>query len=146
MKLLCHWLSSTKICLNKSKTEFIIFKYSQKSLNYDFKLYTNGTRLLPSDCIKYLGVFLNPDLTWISQINHIASKLKRTNGALSKIRHFVLLSIFIFIYYTIFYSHLQYCCQIWGQPNSQYLIRIYSSKPCCSPFIFSTNGNISLKT
>ena len=101
-----------------------IFKHARKPLNYDFRLFINGKRLIPSECIKYLGVLLDSDLSWKSQINYIGAKLKRANGALAKLRHFVPQNILILVYYAIFHSHLQYCNQIWGQPNSLAIKRI----------------------
>ena len=130
LKSLCHWLNANKISLNASKTEYIIFKSAQKRLNYDFRLYINGKRLLPSKCIKYLGVLLDSDLSWKSQIDATAVKLKRANGALAKLRHFVPTHVLKLAYYAIFQSHLQYCCQIWGQPNTLYIKRISVLQNC----------------
>ncbi|XP_057308206.1 uncharacterized protein LOC130646085 [Hydractinia symbiolongicarpus] len=124
LKLLCHWLNANKISLNASKTEYIIFKHAHKPLNYDFRLLINGKRLMPSDSIKYLGVLLDSDLSWKTQINNTVAKLKRANGALAKLCHFVFQNVLILVYYAIFHSHLQYCNQIWGQPNSLDVNRI----------------------
>ena len=63
LKFLCHWLNANKISLNASKTEYIIFKHVRKPINYDFRLFINGNRLVPSNCIKYLGVLLDSDLS-----------------------------------------------------------------------------------
>ena len=92
LKLLCHWLNANKISLNASKTEYVIFKHALKPMNFDFRLFINGKRLFPSNCIKYLGVLLDSDLSWKSQINNTVLKLKRANGALAKLRHFVQMS------------------------------------------------------
>ena len=108
LKLLCNWLNANKISLNKGKTEYIIFKGSQKPLNYDIRISINGTRLYPSSQIKYLGVILDSDLSWKSQINNTAIRLKRANGVLAKIRHFVPQKVLLLVYYAIFHSHLQY--------------------------------------
>ena len=124
LKLLCHWLNANKISLNASKTEYIVFKHARKPINYDFRLFINGKRLIPSDCIKHLGIKLDSDLSWKSQINDTVAKLKRANGALAKLRHFVPQNILVLVYYAIFHSHLQYCNQIWGQPNSLAIKRI----------------------
>ena len=53
-------------------------------------------------------VFYNSDLSWKSQINSNAVKLKRSNGALAKLRHFVPRNVVINAYYAIFHSHLHY--------------------------------------
>ena len=130
LKFLSQWLNANKISLNASKTEYIIFKHARKPMNYDFRLSIHGKRLFPSTSIKYLGVLLDADLSWKSQINNVAAKLKRANGALSKLRHFVPPQVLLLAYYAIFHSHLQYCCQIWGQPNSTFINRICVLQNC----------------
>ena len=124
LKSLSHWLSANKISLNAGKTEYIIFKHALKLFNYNFRLFIIGKRIFPSNCIKYLGVLIDSDLSWKSQINSTAVKLKRANGALAKIRHFVPNNVLKLVYYAIFHCHLQYCIQIWGQPNSLLINRI----------------------
>ena len=130
LRFLSQWLNANKISLNTSKTEYIIFKHARKPSNYDFRLYINGKRLHPSSSIKYLGVSLDSDLSWKSQINNVAAKLKRANGALAKIRHFVPTTVLRLVYYAIFHSQLLYCCQVWGQPNSVFLNRIGTLQNC----------------
>ena len=122
LKLLSHWLRSNKIALNEGKSEYIIFKDPQKPIHYDIRISVNGTKLLPSTCIKYLGVLIDSDLSWKSQINGTVIKLKR--GALAKLRHFVPLNVLLLVYFAIFHSHLQYCSQILGQPNGTIINRI----------------------
>ena len=130
LRFLSQWLNANKISLNASKTEYIIFKHARKPFDYDFRLSINGKRLYPSASIKYLGVLLDADLSWKSQINDVAAKLKRANGALAKLRHYVPSSVLLLVYYAIFHSHLQYCCQIWGQPNSAFINRICVLQNC----------------
>ena len=39
--------------------------------------------------VKYQGVILDENLSWESHINYISLKLRKANGALSKIRYYV---------------------------------------------------------
>ena len=112
LRFLSQWLNASKIYLNASKTEHTIYKHARKPYNFDFRLFINGKRLQPSTSIKYIGDLLDADLSWKSQINGVATKLKRANGALAKLRHFVPPSVLLLAYYAIFHSHLQYYCQI----------------------------------
>ncbi|XP_057290769.1 uncharacterized protein LOC130613442 [Hydractinia symbiolongicarpus] len=101
---------------------FLIYKNDLNcAINYSMASHQG---LMPSDSIKYLGVLLDSDLSWKTQINNTVAKLKRANGALAKLRHFVPQNVLILVYYAIFHSHLQYCNQIWGQPNSLDVNRI----------------------
>ena len=58
LKLLYKWLLANKISLNCTKTELILFHKPGKSINYNFKIKMNGHCILPSDSIKYLGVYI----------------------------------------------------------------------------------------
>ena len=52
----------------------------------------------------------------------ISGRLRKANGALSLIRHYVPFSILRSIYYALFQPYIQYRLQIWGQnlsPNSR---------------------------
>ena len=69
-------------------------------------------------------MILDRDLTWKPQIDLVSSKLKRANGILSKLRHFLPPSVLKQVYFALFHSHLSYCSLAWGQPNSCYIARI----------------------
>ena len=88
LKNLTNWLNANKICLNVSKTEVVLFKSSRKLTDVPLKLKLNGKRLYPTNSVKYLGINIDENLTWKQQISDIAIKLNKTNGILSKLRHF----------------------------------------------------------
>ena len=114
LRYLTSWLNANKISLNVGKTEFVIFRSKSKTLNTLPFLKLNGKRLYPSSSVKYLGVHLDEHLDWKTHIDSIAIKLKRANGALSKLRHYIPLKSLINIYHALFASHTRYACQIWG--------------------------------
>ena len=58
---------------------------------------------------------MDSDLKWRTQLNEVAVKLRKANGVISKFSYYLLESTLMSVYYAIFYSHLMYCCQIWGQ-------------------------------
>ena len=118
LKCLFKWLLANKISLNCSKTELIIFKSNRNKDTFKFKIKINGHKILPSDNIKYLGVYLDSDLSGNQHCKILAGKLNRANGMLSKIRHYVTQDELKSIYHAIFSSHLLYNCQVWGQSRS----------------------------
>ena len=126
LKLLCHWLNANKISLNSGKTEYILFRHKLKPMNYELKLKINGKKLYPSTSIKYLGIFLDEDLSWKKHVNITSLKLHRANGALAKLRHYVSPSILTTIYYSLFHSHMFYACQVWGQSKNSITNRIFT--------------------
>ena len=46
--------------------------------------------------------------------NLSSKKLNRTNGVLYKLRRYVPKQTILSVYYSIFYSHLTYACQVWA--------------------------------
>ena len=126
LRHLCSWLYANKISLNASKTEFLTFKpkNNHKYDNFTCRLKIQRNVIGPSKYIRYLGVLLDQDLSWKPQIDLVASKLKRTNGILSKLRHFLPRSLLLQVYFALFHSRISYCCQSWAQPSSAYLQRI----------------------
>ena len=115
LDLLQNWLNANKIALNATKTEAILFRNSRKQLNYDVRLVLNGQYLQFTSNVKYLGVILDEFLSWSYHQNVLATKLRKSNGIISKLRHYLPASTMISIYYALFHSHLSFASQIWGQ-------------------------------
>ena len=91
LKNLTNWLNANKISLNASKTELLLFRHPNKNVNYYLKAKLNGKLLKPSQYVKYLGMYIDPYLNWNHNTKILASKLARSLGMLSKIRHYEIL-------------------------------------------------------
>ena len=117
LKRLFKWLCANKISLNVSKTEVLLFRNIHKSINHNVGLKLNGKILNFSDSVKYLGVYLDSHLSWKTHFEMLSKKLGKTNGLISKLRHFAPRSILLSFYNSFFDSHLRYACQIWAQSS-----------------------------
>ena len=123
LKYLYIWLIANKISLNSEKTEVVFFKKTGTKITYsDIKIKLNGTKLYPTNCIKYLGIYLDESLSGIYHCNELTKKLRRANGMLAKVRHYVLENELKSIYHAIFSSLMMYGCQVWGQ-NKNYAVK-----------------------
>jgi hypothetical protein len=123
LRLLTEWLRANRISLNTKKTEIIIFrsKFREITTNLNFRL--SGQKLNLSKSVKYLGLILDENLTWQSQINILKMKLSRATGLLAKIRHLIGSFAIKSIYSAIFHSNLLYGCQLWGQKYESIAIK-----------------------
>jgi len=101
--------------LNLKKTELISFKQPKLELNYDLKIKLDGKRLHPGNCVKYLSVFIDQNLSWSSHIDFVANKLRRANGMLCTLRHVLPKNMMRTVYFALFHSQLSYALQVWGQ-------------------------------
>ena len=121
---LVSWLKANKISLNKSKTEMLIFRHPNKTLDYVLKIKLDGKKIYPSKYVKYLGILIDPYLNLSYHIDLLAPKLSRANGILSKLRHFVTIDNLRNIYFGIFSSILTSSAQIWGQHHNNHVKRV----------------------
>jgi len=98
LRALVNWLNANRISLNASKTEFVIFRSPWKRLDCTPRIKLDGTFLAPSKSVKYLGVHIDEHLNWKTHVSSVSIKLRRANGALSKIRHFIPTRLLVNIY------------------------------------------------
>ena len=140
LKRLFKWLCANKISLNVSKTEVLLFRDKRKTINHNVGLKLNGKPLFFSRYVKYLGILLDEHLSWTFHCNTLSLKLRKTNGLISKLRHFVPRPILLLFYNSFFDSHLRYACQIWAQTNCP---RIYKLQKQCIRLITFSKFNAS---
>ena len=76
LRILTCWLNASKISLNSSKTEFILFQSRSKFLNFTSFLKLLGKRIYPNSSAKYLGIHIDQHLDWKSHISENFIKLR----------------------------------------------------------------------
>ena len=102
----------------------------------------NGSKIYPSDSIKYLGVYIDADLSGITHCNQLLPKLRRANGMLAKARHHLadpkdLLSL----YHSLFSSIQTYGAQIWGLLSNPKMDKIERAKKAALRIITFADHN-----
>ena len=116
---LVQWLRANRISLNVKKTDIVIFKPKQKIITKNLNFRISGQKILPTSSTKYLGLILDENLMFKTQLDILRKKLSRANGLLAKIRHYTSPALCRTIYYAIFNSHIVYANQVWGQSNQE---------------------------
>ena len=66
--------------------------------------------------VKYLGVYLDTNLTWNPHIEYLCTKLSAASYLLIKLRHYVDLKTLIAVYNSIVYSYIQSSSSFEGHP------------------------------
>ncbi|XP_065650438.1 uncharacterized protein LOC136078586 [Hydra vulgaris] len=108
-----------------SRSQFVSVNDSKST---QIKCFKGGQKIIPVNSIKYLGIIIDSNLSFVSHIKDLAIKLSRSNGMLAKLRHYVNLETLLNLYHVIFGSHIRYTCQIWGQSQQQAVLRISHQK------------------
>ena len=89
LKRLTHWLDSDMISLNCTKTEVIYFRKKRSANLTTNKIKLNGKRLIPTDHIKYLGVYLDETLSGFAHYDILSKKLHIANSMLVRSREYL---------------------------------------------------------
>ena len=139
LKQVIKWLGLNKLSLNTAKTELILFHSKRRLIDfYSFSIRFNGIELSQVDNVKYLGMYLDSHLSWEYHLHELSKKLSRANGILSKLRYNAPFDICLQVYYSIFYSHLIYGCNVWGLATDDNIEKIVIlQKKCIRILTFS---------
>ena len=100
--------------LNIEKSNFVLFHPRQRKIANDFQLHLDNKNLKQEKSIKYLGIYIDSCLSWKVHIDYIAKKIKKNVGILSKLRHYVDITVLINLYYALIYPFLIYGILVWG--------------------------------
>ena len=116
LKELNSWFQLNKLSLNVSKTKFMIFnrKIKKKENNSETSsICINSTPIQKVSSIKFLGVFIDCDLSWKDHINYIEGKIARNIGILNRNKNILKSNTLYSLYCTLILPYFQYCCTIW---------------------------------
>ena len=108
LKQLMKWFEANRLTLNTSKSNFIIFRTSQRKINnLPEKININGKDVYRTDKIKYLGITIDEHLTWKPHINEISNSLRRYFPIFYNIRSYLNIENCRSIYYAYIYSRIK---------------------------------------
>ena len=108
-----QWLECNKLSINVKKTHYMIFCTKGKSIqNLPIKL--KNENLERVYYTKFLGIFIDANLTWKYQIDNTAKKVSKCIGILCKARKLLNVSTLISLYYCFVYPYYIYGTHVWG--------------------------------
>ena len=117
LEIISDWFKANKLTLNLNKTVFMLFHPKGHKMNEKKKI--EDKVLSNSRETKFLGIWLNYNLSWESHIHQLTLKLKRNLMLLKRSRNFLNKNALKLIYYGHFHSHLKHGILIWGSMLNQ---------------------------
>ena len=122
------WLHSNFLSLNYSKTKIMLIGTHQRLAKVDsFNVEAQNTELDRVYKFKYLGVVLDPWLSWNDHIDYITTKISSRLGMLRKARKVVPRESCITLYDAMILPLFDYCSAVWancGKTNCDFLDRL----------------------
>ena len=93
-----------KLSVNFKKTNYMLITSSKK------KMHLNIHNIDCKSYIKYLSIYLDKDLQWEPQIQHVNNKLAKNVSIIYRLRHYLDFYMFkqLHVYYTLIYPYLNY--------------------------------------
>jgi hypothetical protein len=140
LQLVMQWLEKSKLTLNISKTKFITFGITNKSIPLnDFKIsahtcgyYNMQTVNCNCRCVslervntlRYLGVILDSTLTWIPHLHMLVDRCRKLIFIFKKLRHVGDSKLIKTVYYALIQSVLSYCIRVWGGAKKTHILKL----------------------
>jgi len=128
LKLLSVWFKANKLSLNTEKTSYIIFNKNVSSCanSTHFSLLIDSASIKRVDYCKFLGVYLDQNLNWKKHIQEITSKITKTIGIISKLKHKLPTRILYSLHNTMVLPYINYCNigLVWAANYSTNLKRV----------------------
>ena len=124
---LSEWFRNNDLILNIKKTKAMLFSSGKRLSSFDsdtFNLVSNGTSIEYTGCMKYLGIILDPTLSWHEHIDYIATRINSRLGLLCRVRKYLSVDISNQIFSTLIQPLFEYCNVIWSNANNTKLERL----------------------
>ena len=84
LKKLVAWLNANKLSLNIDKTQYMIFRTSNRKLIKPKKLEINDNAIKQVSSTTFLGVTIDNKLNWAEHINKVKCKISKGVGIINK--------------------------------------------------------------
>ncbi len=113
------WFGNNYLTMNTEKTKFMPFSSYQNTLPTftKIKIKNSASEIQRTDSTKYLGVLLDPHLTWRKHINSILQKCRYILSAFKKTSNFLSEKQQIIIYNGLIKSIIKYGILSWGSAS-----------------------------
>ena len=127
-----EYCAANKLSINFKKTNYMLITSPRKKTN----LSITACNIQRKEYIKYLGVYIDENLKWDTQIAHINNKIAKNTGILFKLRHYVSIRTLKHLYYTLIYPYLNYALMSWGTASKSRLETVQVKQNKCIRSIF----------
>ena len=109
LEKISQWFKANRLSSNEGKTKLTLFHKSRDKDNLSLQLPNlkiNNNEIKRSSSIKFLGVLVDENLTWIDHITLVEKKLSKNLGLLHKAKNYLNKKSMLSLYYSFIHSYL----------------------------------------
>ena len=141
MRKVAQWLYKNKLTLNVKKTKVMLFgstvKIAQNTEAFAVKIQNNILEQVNS--LKYLGIYLDPTISWKGHLTHVKNSVNRKIGLLYRTRSFLKGDTLNTMYPSLILPSLEYCDVVWGNAANKYLSKLNTLQNKAGKIILNVN-------
>ena len=121
---LTTWFKANRLALNVNKSSCMLFQSNgnQNTLGYTLNIGVDPIEH-KLNC-KFLGIFIDNQLTWNNHLCHISAKLSRSVYIIKTVKHILPLTLLRSLYHTMVQPYLTYGIILWGPTYRCHLIQV----------------------
>ena len=133
------WMIKEKLCLNDSKTEFIIIGTKQQlaKVNID-SLCVGDTSIVPVTSVKNLGVWFNEHISMVTHINKLCKAASFHLYNIRRIRKYLTSEATQSLVHTIIMGRLDYCNSLLFNTPATYVVKLQRIQNCAARLVSRT--------
>ena len=125
LKILTDWFRANKLSLNIKKTHYMLFTNVNKRLSSEYSLKIGDAIIERKQCIKFLGMTLDKNLSWSNHIKACCSKVAGSIYAINRVKNIIPREYMLTLYYSIIYPYLSYGITVWGAAYNTHIKKLF---------------------
>ena len=98
-------LETNKLSVNIGKTTYIVFRPKQKSIALNMSFLFDTKPLKRVNVVKFLGIFIDDNLSWKFHVDHVCNKIFKSIGIISRVRFVLSAKTKLSLYSTLIYPY-----------------------------------------
>ena len=102
----------------------MVFKPRQKRSICNIQISLDNQNIVKVKEANFLGVILDENLNWKSEISHVANKVAKSISIISRCSFFLPKSSLRMLYYSLIYPYFYYCNIVWASTYKTNLRRL----------------------
>ena len=121
------WFCANKLSLNTDETKYVLFHKAKSKDNLPLVLpdfFINDVKIKSENSLKFLGVIIDENLTWKTQVELVENKILKSVGTLFKAVRSLNSKSLRSIYFAVVHPYINYANIAWASTNKTYLNRI----------------------
>ena len=122
--ILDKFFKANAVNVNESKTQYMFLCPKGMKIDLTEKLTYRNSSLSEADHIKFLGVYIDKNLTFARHTEHLIMRLRRYLSLFYRLRGSIPRQQMIMLYFAHVHSIISYCILVYGRGNSGNLERL----------------------